>query len=186
MERPSLNVVEGSDRGKVFHLDQKPTYTLGRGHSVDIPVMDIKCSREHCKVERRDDGYYLVDLGSSNGTRLNGKKLKKRSYRRLQPGDRVKLGYTVLTFRPGSESPAATAPAPKKRGRPRKAKRKPPTRTCADCRHWRPIGSDDGECRRHAPHPTVAPSGDTDVPVVWWPILPGCESCGEHERREGS
>ena len=121
MERPSLNVVEGADKGKVFQLDAKPSHTLGRGHKADIPVMDIKCSREHCRVELRDDGWYLVDLGSSNGTRLNGKKLKKRSFSRLQPGDRVKLGYTVLTFVPGSTAGAApiataspfdTAPAP--------------------------------------------------------------------------
>ena len=76
MGAPSLEVVEGADKGKVWPLGTQDSYTMGRGHTVDIPVMDIKCSREHCKIEHRPDGFYLVDLGATNGTRLNGKKLK--------------------------------------------------------------------------------------------------------------
>ncbi|RMG09017.1 MAG: FHA domain-containing protein, partial [Planctomycetota bacterium] len=109
--RPALNVVEGTDKGKVFHLDGKDAFTLGRGHGVDIPIMDIRCSREHCKVERRPDGYYLSDLGSSLGTRLNGKKLKRSTYQRLEPGDRIRLGHTTLTFVPG-DAPAYRASTP--------------------------------------------------------------------------
>ena len=58
-QRPALVVLESKDpaaRGKVYPLDSKPAYILGRGHEVDIPVLDPKCSREHAKVEKRPDG----------------------------------------------------------------------------------------------------------------------------------
>src|SRR5687768_6137699 len=80
--KAQLVVLESGDpaeTGKVYPLDGKATYTLGRGHQADIPVMDIKCSREHCRVEKRADGFWLVDLGSTNGTKVNGKRVKKKS-----------------------------------------------------------------------------------------------------------
>ncbi|MCW8139540.1 MAG: FHA domain-containing protein, partial [Planctomycetota bacterium] len=113
--RPSLVVLEAgdqADKGKVYPLDGKTVYTLGRGHQADIPVMDIKCSREHCRIERRADGYYLVDLGSTNGTKVNGKRLKKKSERPLAPGDQVQLGLWTLSFEGPRPAAAVQAPAP--------------------------------------------------------------------------
>ncbi len=96
----SLQCIEGADKNKVWKLTpDKTSFTVGRGMSAEVVVLDIKCSREHCRVERRADGYYLVDLGSTNGTKINGRKVKANSTTKLSPGDQLKLGFSVLALR---------------------------------------------------------------------------------------
>jgi pSer/pThr/pTyr-binding forkhead associated (FHA) protein len=117
-DRPKLVVLEGTGTGKVYALDAKESHTLGRGQLADIPVLDIKCSRKHAIVERRDDGYYLVDLGSTNGTKLNGTKVPKKSTHKLKPGDTLRLGHVVLEFQAvvAQERPKLTADGPPPQG----------------------------------------------------------------------
>jgi pSer/pThr/pTyr-binding forkhead associated (FHA) protein len=71
---------------------------MGRGVSTDITLWDIRCSRAHCRIDRRGDAYQVSDLNSSNGTYVNGQKLK--APHRLQAGDMIKLGASVLQFSP--------------------------------------------------------------------------------------
>ena len=104
MAGPVLEVIEGADKGKTFPISSKPAYVLGRGVTADIIVMDIKCSREHCKVENNGGELWLVDLGATNGTRINGKKLKKKSRSRLSAGDKIKLGYSVFLVHTGENA----------------------------------------------------------------------------------
>jgi serine phosphatase RsbU (regulator of sigma subunit) len=70
--------------------------TIGRSRQSDVSLPDQWLSRRHAEIHRRDDGFYLVDLGSKNGTLLNGAKISRECL--LQPGDRIVLGEYVLTF----------------------------------------------------------------------------------------
>jgi hypothetical protein len=56
-------------------------------------------SRNHALIERNGDYYTLTDLGSTNGTLLNGQQLKPRQPQRLRPGDRIKVGEVEMEFR---------------------------------------------------------------------------------------
>lgn len=83
----------------------KDVTTIGRPDSAlsyypDVEIeMDDAVSRRHCEVVRRADGYYLVDTGSTNGTRLNGETLTSHQEHLLAHGDRIHLGdRTEITF----------------------------------------------------------------------------------------
>jgi len=73
----------------------EPVTVIGRSRRCDIVLTDPNVSRQHAEVRRRDDGFMLVDLGSTNGTRVNRRDVKQVV---LQHGDRVELGTTELLF----------------------------------------------------------------------------------------
>jgi len=68
---------------------------LGRSQECEIRLADPNVSRRHAEIRREEGGFYLVDLGSTNGTALNGLKIDRA---RLEPGDRIVVGTTELTF----------------------------------------------------------------------------------------
>ena len=70
--------------------------TVGRGNANDIPLDDEFASTQHARVESRGDGVWLEDVGSTNGTAVNGVLIEKP--RRLTPGDVVRIGETDLRF----------------------------------------------------------------------------------------
>jgi Nif-specific regulatory protein len=82
--------------GDVFPLTPGQRYTLGRATTNRIVLKDDLCSREHAEVYISDGRWRLRDLGSLNGTRLNGEALD--SEWELAPGDEVHLGRTNLLF----------------------------------------------------------------------------------------
>lgn len=86
------------------------TVTLGRGLESDIRLKDIKASRRHCQIVKTAAGYECVDLSSGNGTFLNGVQIKQQA---LNPGDKIQIGSTTITFHAGAAAPAAR-PAPPK------------------------------------------------------------------------
>ena len=89
-----LVVSEGPDQGRVFVLDRLPM-ALGRGYEADIRLADGSVSRLQARVERGVGGLVLVDLGSTNGTRVNGGKIATHP---LADGDTLAFGRTVLRF----------------------------------------------------------------------------------------
>lgn len=91
-----LQAIKGNDTGKVFALGDRPMSILGRGIATDITVWDIRVSRVHCRIDGRGGEYTVSDMNSSNGTYVNGVRLKKPE--KLKPGDFIKLGSTVLQF----------------------------------------------------------------------------------------
>jgi len=91
-----LKVFEGEEKqDRVYPLKDKDVYYVGRSSDVDIPLSDMKVSRKHIKIERRGNRYRVVDLGSRNGTFLNGKRVRMAL---LSDGDQIRIGFTVLQF----------------------------------------------------------------------------------------
>ncbi len=73
----------------------KSSITLGRAMTNDIILGDARVSRSHARIEVAPSGYMLFDLGSSNGTRLNGMRIEKSA---LMPGDMINIGNSSLRF----------------------------------------------------------------------------------------
>jgi hypothetical protein len=67
--------------------------TLGRHSSCAVTLQDSTVSREHAAMVRRGDGWWVVDLGSTNGTRVNGVRAAEQP---VAPGDRIELGDAVV------------------------------------------------------------------------------------------
>jgi pSer/pThr/pTyr-binding forkhead associated (FHA) protein len=75
---------------------------LGRDETVDVTIDDKRLSREHCKIFMEDNNHVISDLGSSNGTFVNGQKITTQHV--LENGDRIQVGSNILEFcveRPG-------------------------------------------------------------------------------------
>ena len=94
----SLVVVRSDalSEGREFVLDTAPV-TVGRAPENDIRLDgDEFASSKHARVEPRRDGVWVEDVGSTNGTFVNGKQLDRP--RRLTPGDVVRVGGTDLRY----------------------------------------------------------------------------------------
>jgi hypothetical protein len=72
------------------------TVTIGRLADCDVVLKDKGASRKHAQLKLRDDRWTLTDLGSTNGTRLNGQTVQTRE---LSDGDKITIGTTVIEFR---------------------------------------------------------------------------------------
>lgn len=68
---------------------------VGRQENCDLVIPDPAVSRRHAELVRRDDGWWIADLESSNDTFVNGAMVKER---RLHPLDRIKIGSTELVY----------------------------------------------------------------------------------------
>ena len=100
----------GPNPGTVFELT-KEVSLIGRDVTNDVVVGDAEVSRQHSRLTRTPGGYVLEDLGSTNGTFVNGERLV--APRVMNPGDLVALGETVsLTFDATSPEAAATVAQP--------------------------------------------------------------------------
>ena len=86
---------EDANGRKEFPLD-KDAVTIGRLPASDITIADPGASRSHAEVRATDDGYEVVDLGSTNGTMVNGRRVREQP---LEDGDRITIGRTVIDFR---------------------------------------------------------------------------------------
>lgn len=76
-------------------FDASGVTTIGRGADCDIVLPDLLISRRHAQVAQQGAVYQLVDLGSTNGTYHNGRRINRAT---LQPGDRVSIGHVELVF----------------------------------------------------------------------------------------
>jgi pSer/pThr/pTyr-binding forkhead associated (FHA) protein len=116
----SLEVVEGADAGRRAALSSP--VTVGRGRDVDLVLADDLVSRRHARVSRRGTGAVVEDLGSRNGTFVNGNQIYSPT--RLKPGDQLQLGVTLVELRNAkqiAERPSAVQPVPPPLARPAQA-----------------------------------------------------------------
>ncbi|HEX3582773.1 MAG TPA: FHA domain-containing protein [Thermoanaerobaculia bacterium] len=91
-KRLSLAIIDGSDAGNVFRIN-KPRVTIGRSNA-DFVINDTEASRQHAAIEVRDMTYLVSDLGSTNGTLVDGKKITEPV--ELQDKSEFVIGTTTL------------------------------------------------------------------------------------------
>jgi hypothetical protein len=91
----SLLIHEGGSAPRTVRIGGG-TVTIGRLPECEVVVHDPGASRRHAQIREQDGGWTLTDLGSTNGTQLNGQVVQQRG---LVDGDRITIGATVLEFR---------------------------------------------------------------------------------------
>lgn len=92
---PSLLVVRGANVG-THYLIRETKQKLGRESHCEIHLEDSEASRTHAEIDFVDGDYVLRDLGSSNGTFVNGNRITEH---KLRVGDRVQIGKRLMLFR---------------------------------------------------------------------------------------
>lgn len=91
-KRLSLAIIDGPDAGSVFRLE-KPRVTIGRSNA-DLTLNDTEASRQHAAVEIHDTIFLLNDLGSTNGTMVDGHRISEPT--ELQNQSEFQVGGTTL------------------------------------------------------------------------------------------
>jgi len=105
-ERMYVEISEGGGEPKILALGAGPL-TIGRHAENKVVIADDLASRFHCVIEKTDEGAMVRDLGSRNGTGVNGVRVKSRA---LENGDVVQVGKTTLTLIvPGAPAKAVAA-----------------------------------------------------------------------------
>ncbi|MCC6464107.1 MAG: protein kinase [Planctomycetes bacterium] len=93
---PRLLVEKGPDRGKALAVAQGAQVVVGRDPAATMQLSDQMCSRKHIVVTSKGSVFGLKDLGSANGTLVNGKRCE--GAHRLEYGDSIQIGETLLSW----------------------------------------------------------------------------------------
>ena len=133
-----------SGKTAVVPLDDERPLVIGRRGS--LRIADRQISRQHARVVRRDDAWYVEDLGSKNGTYINQVRVKRTE--RVQPGDIIRIGNTSMVVR--QAAPPASSPP-----------------TMVPLRRRRPIEVPDRAAREHMPL-ALQPTNAGDVAGRRW------------------
>jgi pSer/pThr/pTyr-binding forkhead associated (FHA) protein len=98
---PNIQIINIDGRISNFPI-LKDIIVIGRGNENDLVLPDQSVSRNHVRINKIDTGFFLTDLGSFNGTKVNGKSIQNI---RLKNNDQIKIGKILLKFSSG-EKPA--------------------------------------------------------------------------------
>ena len=90
-DRAYLIVIAGTQVGEMIPL--KGATVFGRGLEADVRLIETKMSRRHCRVVIENGETFIEDLGSSNGTYVNGKRVDRH---KLSDGDKIQVGETTI------------------------------------------------------------------------------------------
>ncbi|MDQ7779121.1 MAG: FHA domain-containing protein, partial [Planctomycetota bacterium] len=90
---PTLTIISGPDTGRTFQIADSAV--IGRLAANEVALADPQASRTHTKIVKESDDYYALDLGSRNGTVVNGIRAAKVQ---LKNGDKILVGQTLLRF----------------------------------------------------------------------------------------
>jgi predicted component of type VI protein secretion system len=93
---------EGVHKGSQFEV-RLPLIHVGRGSHNDISLPDDSVSDSHAKLQKRDDGWYVVDMGSTNGTYVAGRRIGTDS--RLEHECDLRFGGIRMRFRAAGPMP---------------------------------------------------------------------------------
>lgn len=102
-----LVINNGGFEGMVYAVSAEETL-IGRNPTTDITLLDDGISREHALIlwESEDSEYCVEDLQSTNGTKVNGKRVRSAT---LESGDEIQVGHTKFTFYEGAAAEAIEA-----------------------------------------------------------------------------
>jgi len=92
-----LEIIEGPGTGGIFQLDKEEIH-LGRHSQCEVVLQDLEISRRHMCFILSPEGWLLDDLGSTNGTLVNGQRIMRQV---VHLGDRIQAGQTVLIMQAG-------------------------------------------------------------------------------------
>jgi pSer/pThr/pTyr-binding forkhead associated (FHA) protein len=88
-----LRFISGKYQGGEFPVVPEKQILVGRSSDLDMVLVEDMVSRKHAKIAMQADQIWIEDLGSTNGTFVNGEKIKRA---RLKEGDRVLIGTSIL------------------------------------------------------------------------------------------
>jgi pSer/pThr/pTyr-binding forkhead associated (FHA) protein len=91
-----LVVERGNAKQKQVQMVASQELHIGRDPAADLLLEDNRVSTQHALIRFLENGFTIIDLGSTNGTRVNGQLI---SQMRLQQNDRVEVGDVVLVFK---------------------------------------------------------------------------------------
>src|SRR5579859_3328515 len=89
----ALKFISGKYQGGEFPLKIDKQVVIGRSSELDMVLVEDMVSRKHAKIMVADGKITIEDLGSTNGTFVNGEKIKQA---RLKEGDRILIGTSIL------------------------------------------------------------------------------------------
>ncbi|MBW2700193.1 MAG: FHA domain-containing protein [Deltaproteobacteria bacterium] len=93
IKRYALKFISGKYHGGEFPLQPNKEIVVGRSSELDMVLVEDMVSRKHAKIVTTDSAVMIQDLGSTNGTFVNGEKVRKA---RLKEGDRILVGTSIL------------------------------------------------------------------------------------------
>src|SRR5215831_8612564 len=88
-----LRFISGKYQGGEFPIVPEKQIVVGRSSDLDMVLVEDMVSRKHARIAMQQDQIWIEDLGSTNGTFVNGEKIKRA---RLKEGDRVLIGTSIL------------------------------------------------------------------------------------------
>lgn len=95
--RAFLLVLRGPERGREYEIKTNPTI-IGRDEKADVVLTADCVSRRHSLIAYKDGGYFLKDMDSTNGTKLNGSFISRGKEEPVTNEDRIELGDVLLQF----------------------------------------------------------------------------------------
>ena len=107
-----LRFISGKYQGGEFPIVPEKQIIVGRSSDLDMVLVEDMVSRKHARIAMQSDQIWIEDLGSTNGTFVNGEKIKRA---RLKEGDRVLIGTSILkVIAGGAEIPQDSSDAKRK------------------------------------------------------------------------
>jgi hypothetical protein len=94
---PSTLLVKGQSDAKPRTMRLSASMTIGRAPECELRIEDTYASQQHARLFAKNNSWFVEDLGSTNGTFVNDQKLAAPAM--LQPGDKVRVGQTVMELR---------------------------------------------------------------------------------------
>lgn len=91
-----LHFIEGENAGVKIRIPPEQEIVIGRSQKCDVCLSERKISRKHAKIQDKQEGHILLDLGSTNGTYLNGQRVEQAVP--LKAGDMLRIGTSVINI----------------------------------------------------------------------------------------